>query len=177
MSTKKKAGKKKPELTPPDRDRCQAEKPNGNTFMTLGGRPGLVRCENKPVVIIHETEPDRNGLLGSMSLCQGCLKVFNEQQPGTKVRLMYLYAQLAGKEVTIEQIEWLAEKHINRFEALIRRAHRGAAGIRLEECEHYHGIWSNILKVVKNGLLEFSKAEKTELEETISSGELDGKEG
>ncbi len=44
-------------FTQVDLDQCQAEKPNGHSFMTLGGRPGLVRCTNKPSVIITEDEP------------------------------------------------------------------------------------------------------------------------
>lgn len=68
-------------LLPPDLERCQAEKPNGNNFMTLGGRPGLVRCENKPAYIVRETKPDGDGIIGSMSLCGDCLEVAKSQLP------------------------------------------------------------------------------------------------
>lgn len=67
----------RPTLIPPDPSRCQAERPNGHTFMTLGGAPGLVRCESKPTVIATETKAPH----GSMSLCDACWKVFNEQMP------------------------------------------------------------------------------------------------
>ena len=67
------------ELTPPDFDRCQAEKPNGNTFMTLGGRPGLVRCREKPLYIVTEKEPGSDGQRGSMSLCESCHDVAIDQ--------------------------------------------------------------------------------------------------
>lgn len=67
------------ELTPPDLHRCQAEKPNGASFMTLGGRPGLVRCSDKPSVIATENKPGPDGQVGSMSLCQHCAEVFVKQ--------------------------------------------------------------------------------------------------
>lgn len=68
-------------LTPPDLDRCQADKPNGCTFMTLGGKPGLVRCSNKPAVIATEAKPGPDGQIGRMSLCAECLEVFQVQMP------------------------------------------------------------------------------------------------
>lgn len=66
-------------LEPPDLTRCQALRPNGCTFMTLGGRPGLERCTNEPTVILAETSPGDDGLMGSMSLCDSCLAVFRRQ--------------------------------------------------------------------------------------------------
>lgn len=71
---------KKVKLIPPDRKQCQAEKPNGNTFMTLGGVPGLERCKNKPSVIATERKPGEDGLRGSMSLCSDCFTKLIEQQ-------------------------------------------------------------------------------------------------
>lgn len=68
-------------LTPPDLTQCQADVPNGHTFMTLGGRPGRVRCTNKPDVIAYENAPGPDGQKGSMSLCKRCLTVFNKQMP------------------------------------------------------------------------------------------------
>lgn len=59
-------------LIPPDLGQCQAEKPNGHNFMTLGGRPGLERCTNTPDWIATEKQPGADGLVGSMSLCQEC---------------------------------------------------------------------------------------------------------
>jgi hypothetical protein len=67
------------ELTPPDLRRCQAGKPNGASFMTCGGRPGLVRCSDEPVVIATENKPGSDGQVGSMSLCQHCVEVFVRQ--------------------------------------------------------------------------------------------------
>ena len=69
------------ELTPPDLEQCQAEKPNGNTFMTVGGMPGLERCTNKPLFIATEKKPGEDGQKGSMSLCADCLVVFLRQVP------------------------------------------------------------------------------------------------
>lgn len=70
---KSKAKAKKP-LIPPDRERCQAEHEEGS-FMTLGPR-GMVRCENKPVVIVTEKDPGPDGQCGAMSLCPECLTIF-----------------------------------------------------------------------------------------------------
>lgn len=67
------------ELIPPDLERCQAYKPNGHSFMTLGGKPGLIRCGNRPEVIITESSFGEDGKQGSMTLCGDCLHVFNTQ--------------------------------------------------------------------------------------------------
>ena len=67
-------------LIPPDPKQCQALKPNGNNFMTLGGVVGHVRCENKPIVIMKENEPnEEDGKKGSMCLCNECWKIFIKQ--------------------------------------------------------------------------------------------------
>lgn len=63
------------DLIPPDPKQCQADKPNGASFMSMGAFPALVRCSNVPSVIITETMPGKDGLIGSMSLCQECLEV------------------------------------------------------------------------------------------------------
>lgn len=78
-------------MTPPDKDRCQAEKPNGDSFMTLGGRyGGRVRCTSKPTMIITEVKPPPGQTeLGSMSLCDECKAVFDKQE---------------GFEVTVEKL-------------------------------------------------------------------------
>ncbi len=68
------------DLIPVDLTRCQAEKPNGATFMTLGGVPKLIRCNNVPTVIATEIEPDpMDGQIGSMSLCDDCKSVLLKQ--------------------------------------------------------------------------------------------------
>ena len=71
-------------LTPPDKERCQADVP-GNGPFTIGGKIGdprngyRVRCENKPTVIVTERKPGTDGLRGSMSLCANCLAALYEQ--------------------------------------------------------------------------------------------------
>lgn len=67
------------ELTPPDLKRCQAEMPNGATFMTVGGRPAMVRCTNVPTMLLTEKSPGEDGQIGSMTVCNDCFKVFVKQ--------------------------------------------------------------------------------------------------
>ena len=66
-------------MIPPDKKQCQAEKPNGHSFMTLGGSPGMERCKAAPVVIVQEKEPGEDGCKGAMSLCLDCWKVMWKQ--------------------------------------------------------------------------------------------------
>lgn len=68
-------------MIPIDKERCQAEKPNGQSFMTLGGGHRMIRCENKPTVIATETQAGPDGLKGSMTLCDECLLVAQKQLP------------------------------------------------------------------------------------------------
>ena len=63
-------------LTPPDALQCQAEVPNGNTFMTLGGQPGRTRCTKPPTVIATEKSPGNDGQIGCMSMCTECFIVY-----------------------------------------------------------------------------------------------------
>tara|TARA_R110000822_G_scaffold25937_13_gene78488 strand:+ start:1015 stop:1263 length:249 start_codon:yes stop_codon:yes gene_type:complete len=68
-------------IDPTDKKQCQAMIPNGYTFMTMGGVPGLVRCTRSPIVIATESAPDENGEYGHMSLCVECLVVATGQLP------------------------------------------------------------------------------------------------
>lgn len=79
--TEKAMKKKKPKLEPVDEKQCQAEKPNGANAFTLGGRPGMVRCKAKPVYVLTENKPGKDGQRGKMSLCQDCMEVFDRQMP------------------------------------------------------------------------------------------------
>lgn len=72
----------KEKLIPPDLKQCQAEKPNGNSFMTLGGVPGLERCRSEPTLIAHESKRADGKKSGSMSLCLECSVVCKKQIPG-----------------------------------------------------------------------------------------------
>lgn len=94
------------ELTPPDLKQCQAEKPNGNSFMTLGGRPGMERCKNKPKWIATEKKPGPDGLTGSMSLCAGCRKVMEKQMPN------YANFEKIRDKRTQEELATLMATHI-----------------------------------------------------------------
>jgi len=72
-------------LTPPDLKQCQAEKPNGESFMTLGGRPGRVRCTSPAKILVRETVSGSDGQKGSMTLCGDCFVVFQTQCPDARV--------------------------------------------------------------------------------------------
>lgn len=75
-------------LIPPDRKQCQAMKPNGNSFMTLGGVSGLVRCATTPTVIAKENSPGDDGRKGSMALCDPCAAKLVEQAGANYARLI-----------------------------------------------------------------------------------------
>jgi hypothetical protein len=73
---------KQKSLIPPDPKQCQADKPNTNNFMTMGGisvNQKYIRGTALPTVIIHEIVAGRDGQKGAMSLCDDCLKVFKAQ--------------------------------------------------------------------------------------------------
>lgn len=87
------------ELTPPDRERCQCERPN-KTWSPFNLGPADVdpetgekrggsrnvdrrwRCNEAPVVIVTETQSE-DGVLGSMSLCADCFVQLCLQRGGT----------------------------------------------------------------------------------------------
>jgi len=77
------------ELTPIDIKQCQAEQHNGANAFTLGGVPAYVRCNNAPIYIATETEPGKDGIIGSMSLCQKCtdamISVLGEEYATLKI--------------------------------------------------------------------------------------------
>lgn len=67
-------------LAEPDLNQCEAEKPNGTNFMTMGGPSSRrSRCTAKPDVIATEREPREDGLRGSMCLCFSCAGVMKVQ--------------------------------------------------------------------------------------------------
>jgi hypothetical protein len=68
-------------MLPIDKERCQAEKPNGQNFMTYGGGHKMIRCVSPPKVIATERNVGSDGLKGSMSMCEDCLKVAQSQLP------------------------------------------------------------------------------------------------
>jgi hypothetical protein len=65
-------------LIPPDKRQCQGEHQVG--AFAMGGRIGeRTRCTNKPIVIVTEKRKAKDGLIGSMSLCESCLRVAEKQ--------------------------------------------------------------------------------------------------
>jgi len=74
-------------LIPADTKICQAEIPNGNSFMTMGGVSGRVRCKNKAFIIAKEIEPQKDGLIGEMSMCENCFERFKKVMPEKKVKI------------------------------------------------------------------------------------------
>lgn len=66
------------QLKPVDYERCQTDVPNGYNFMTLGGRPQLERCKNRPSHVVTESAPGADGQIGSMSVCAKCMKVLEQ---------------------------------------------------------------------------------------------------
>ena len=67
------------ELEPPDLKQCQVEVPNGHSFMSLGGKPGRVRCTKKPSYLATERFAGKDGQFGSMTMCADCFLVFIKQ--------------------------------------------------------------------------------------------------
>jgi len=63
----------------PDLMRCQADILEGS-FMTLGPR-SMKRCTNPADVVLRETHTDKDGIIGSMSLCHKCHAVMREHFP------------------------------------------------------------------------------------------------
>lgn len=89
--------KNKKTLVPPDRNKCQALKPNktwspfnlgpADINLETGEKSGgsvykdrYYECKEKPVCIVTEREPI-NGQKGSMSLCKDCFVILCLQNP------------------------------------------------------------------------------------------------
>jgi hypothetical protein len=86
------------DLEPVDRNQCQADIPNKTwSFMALGPadenkitgekRGGsrqvdrFWRCRAKPVCIVQENKPGKDGICGEMSLCADCFVKLFLQDP------------------------------------------------------------------------------------------------
>lgn len=67
------------ELTPPDRERCQALIRAAHGPFVLGPKPRHEQCKVLPSVIVTEKEPGEDGKRGSMSLCISCLNELLDQ--------------------------------------------------------------------------------------------------
>jgi len=85
------------DLNLPDFYQCQALKPSGYTFMTLGGKPGdKIPCQAKPYYIVYELHSQEDGLKGSMSLCIDCKNVFINQM-GSSLK-NYKFAEIINDQ-------------------------------------------------------------------------------
>ena len=60
-----------------DIERCQVEITSGNAF-SLGNPRKTSRCDNKPIVLVKEVEPDKHGEYGEMTMCKSCYEVFKD---------------------------------------------------------------------------------------------------
>lgn len=69
-------------LIPPDLKQCQTEIREAHSFMTLGPKPGFVRCKNKPSHIATEPPREDGKPQGSMSVCPECLSELSKKMPG-----------------------------------------------------------------------------------------------
>jgi hypothetical protein len=67
------------ELTPLDYEQCQAEKPTGHSFMTLGNGPKMIRCTEKPTHVATERDVGEDGQRGAMTLCDACMNRMIDQ--------------------------------------------------------------------------------------------------
>jgi hypothetical protein len=69
------------DLIPPDFSQCQAY-PNvaRHTPFSLGPMPTPIRCKARPVWLAVETKPGKDGLHGSMTLCQPCAEIMLESK-------------------------------------------------------------------------------------------------
>lgn len=66
-------------LSPPDPRQCQALKPNGENFMTFGGGHKMLQCKERPVWLATENHPGKDGMRGSMTLCDTCSETMKAQ--------------------------------------------------------------------------------------------------
>lgn len=69
-----------PELTPPDPKRCQAEAIEYRPFVMGGSVWQSERCESKPHWLVTEIVPDKDGLMGSMTMCDEHAAIFIEKK-------------------------------------------------------------------------------------------------
>lgn len=70
-------------LDPPDFERCQALFQLYRPFVMGGPVRTWERCHNRPHWLVTERKPGPDGQKGSMTMCDGCAKVFIEQQKDT----------------------------------------------------------------------------------------------
>jgi hypothetical protein len=74
------------------------------------------------------------------------------------------------KILTVEQVQKLADIHINRYSSMIRASDNGRRGIRVSECEELRMIWKDILESLKCQK-EIDKHGKQEISDALFSGD------
>lgn len=67
-------------LEPVDTEQCQCEEKTYNPFIMGGSCYEVIRCEDKPAVVVTEKEEDEHGQAGAMSLCTKHLMKFVEKK-------------------------------------------------------------------------------------------------
>lgn len=96
-------------LIPPDFKQCQA-RPNvlDHSPFSLGPMPKPIRCPNLPVWLALEIKPGRDGIHGSMTLCQSCSELLLESKSmRERVQLQPLLSNHSGKSDEHLQAELL----------------------------------------------------------------------
>jgi hypothetical protein len=103
-------------LIPPDLKRCQAIKQSGS-FMSFG-KPTQKRCQFKAKFIATEVKPrEKDGVCGSMSLCDTCAKHMQEQLGtgyATLVEIPTVAACMVVDAGAVARV--LADKYWNDYE-------------------------------------------------------------
>lgn len=67
-------------LEPPDLNQCQTLITTYHPWVMGGHVYQTERCPNKPHWLVIEVVPDKDGLMGSMTMCDHCATKFIEKQ-------------------------------------------------------------------------------------------------
>lgn len=76
-----------PPLEPADRVRCQCEITPAHGPFRLGPRPRPERCPRPTRWIAYERQPDEDGRVGAMGLCDTCTPQLKKSPQGPTTRL------------------------------------------------------------------------------------------
>lgn len=114
-------------LTPADPDRCQAEI-RAFSFMTPGSLSWR-RCTNRPHWLARESVPAADGLIGAMTLCDGCAMLFVETKSSVVAAASYTLDWLCDevwrtKDGRTLLLAEMSEDHLRRALRMILRAAR-----------------------------------------------------
>lgn len=91
-----------------------------------------------------------------------------------------------ARDVPADKLLALANAHVKRFGIMVHNAREGARGIRLDECEHYLYIWSDLQQKVNNAIVsreegvliesvrvDLDEEEENEVQDAIDCGDYD----